>query len=212
MPFRLSFTLAWATFFVEGGRTSEIGKGKRASVRVRLSVFKEIAYFSTFPELFRANFPRRRAFLPIFRHVALLARISNGYDDNVRPFVCNLFLAREGRVELSRNPKTSLLKHDTPIKTKTEILSEHRDYPAVAKACFSSSFRSKRRHFRRIWLVGHARSVAFVIATRAPLFSADVAKSICHACLPPILPPSPPSLSDRYIFCLMGQLSPTSKI
>ena len=115
------------------------------------------------------------------------------------------FLVREGRPTAG-----GLLKYDSPIKT--EILSEHRDYPAVAKACFSSSFRSKRRHFRRIWLVGHARSVAFVIATRAPLFSADVAKSICHACLPPILPPSPPSLSDRYIFCLMGQLSPTSKI
>ena len=49
------------------------------------AVFEKIAYFATFLSFslsfaprpnFCANFPRRRAFLPILRHVALLAPIS----------------------------------------------------------------------------------------------------------------------------------------
>ena len=54
------------------------------------SAFKEIAYFFTFLCLLRKDgrtFSRQFSatesiFLPIFRHVALLARITNGYDDD----------------------------------------------------------------------------------------------------------------------------------
>ena len=96
-------------FFVVGGRPSEIGK---EASRVQLSVClqRNRLFLHLSPaELFRANFPRRRAFLPIFRHVALLARISNGDDDNVR--LCAtffLFLAREGLSKMFTAPSTDL--------------------------------------------------------------------------------------------------------
>ena len=97
--------------------------------------------------------------------------------------------------------------------------SQAADYQAVSKIALSPSFRYEERRPEQTFLANMEEgtrslaSVASVIAARARarLFSADVAKSICHACLPPFLPSSssriPPSLRQIY-FLLDGTAEP----
>ena len=198
----------------------------------RPSVFKEIAYFSTFPFPPRteadADADGRTNFLaPIFRDDGFFCRFSGTshfWRDSPSVCVPPYFPAREGR-ETFPSPlyvtKTDSHMYCAILSSQKGIISRSQaaDYQAVSKIALSPSFRYEERRPEQTFLAnmeGGTRSlasVASVIAAR--LFSADVAKSICHACLPPFLPsflllpdPSlPPSLRQIY-FLLDGTAEP----